>query len=259
MSFFLSFKKRSPSFSGIAFIISIGIHLILLFAFSLRYAATNYHITSPMINVLLSPAMQEGLIGAKGNEKANSNQKAPFDNERATPLEKTKSPFNISKPKKTETPQTNATNENDSHSIKKSNATPSSSLSITESPRIPTGEDSFGTGSANSGSGTGSGHEGTGKDAFFAPYVHGTLGHNPKPTYPTVSRKMGEEGTVYLSVYILSSGLVQEVKIKKSSGYQRLDQAAIQAVQKWQYVPARKNNIAINTWHTQAIKFSLTD
>ena len=43
--------------------------------------------------------------------------------------------------------------------------------------------------------------------------------------YPAYSRKKGQEGTVLLSFTVLNSGLVKDIKIKKSSGHSRLDRA----------------------------------
>ncbi|MBK6757815.1 MAG: energy transducer TonB [Moraxellaceae bacterium] len=45
-----------------------------------------------------------------------------------------------------------------------------------------------------------------------------------------MSRRLGEQGRVVLNVYILADGTVGEVKIKQSSGFSRLDDAALQAV-----------------------------
>lgn len=70
---------------------------------------------------------------------------------------------------------------------------------------------------------------------------------------------MGEEGMVILSVHILATGQVAEIRLKKSSGYPRLDNAAMSTVKKWRYLPARQGNTPIPFWHTQAIRFSLTD
>ena len=49
----------------------------------------------------------------------------------------------------------------------------------------------------------------------------------------------------------------RELRINQSSGYKRLDDAAVQAVKKWQYVPARRGNEAISFWYIQPLSFSL--
>jgi protein TonB len=72
-----------------------------------------------------------------------------------------------------------------------------------------------------------------------------------------MSRRLGEQGRVVLDVYILANGQVGELRIKQSSGFKRLDDAAMQAIKKWQYVPARRGNEAIPFWYIQPLSFSL--
>lgn len=81
--------------------------------------------------------------------------------------------------------------------------------------------------------------------------------NNPAPNYPPVSRKTGEQGRVLIDVYILADGSVGQIKLKKSSGYPRLDDAAIDAVRRWRYQPARRGDEAINFWYVQPLNFSL--
>lgn len=111
-----------------------------------------------------------------------------------------------------------------------------------------TGKEATGTGSAGNG---GSGNSG--------PYTDAGFFSNPKPPYPPVSRRMAEEGTVLLSVHIRTDGQVDEVKLKRSSGFSRLDDSAIRTVRKWRYVPAKRNGQPIPYWYTQPIRFSLDD
>lgn len=72
-----------------------------------------------------------------------------------------------------------------------------------------------------------------------------------------MSKRLGEQGTVQLSVYVLQDGSVGEVKLKRSSGHQRLDQAALDAVRLWRYQPARRGSEAVATWFIQPVTFSL--
>lgn len=81
--------------------------------------------------------------------------------------------------------------------------------------------------------------------------------NNPAPAYPGLSRKLGEEGVVLLSVYILADGSVGEIKLKQSSGFGRLDDSALSAVKRWKFVPARQGDKTLAVWHTQPVKFSL--
>lgn len=81
--------------------------------------------------------------------------------------------------------------------------------------------------------------------------------NNPAPSYPSMSRRLAEQGRVILDVYILANGQVGELRIKQSSGFKRLDDAAMQAVKKWQYVPAHRGSEAIPFWYIQPLSFSL--
>lgn len=64
---------------------------------------------------------------------------------------------------------------------------------------------------------------------------------NPKPQYPTMARRLGHEGTVTLEITVSREGTAREVKVAESSGYSSLDEAAAQAISKWQFVPATVN------------------
>ena len=81
--------------------------------------------------------------------------------------------------------------------------------------------------------------------------------NNPKPVYPAISRRLGEQGNVRLRVHILSDGRVGEVRLEQTSGHPRLDQSAIEAVRRWRYVPARQNGVPVDYWYRQTVIFSL--
>ena len=68
--------------------------------------------------------------------------------------------------------------------------------------------------------------------------------NNPKPSYPALSRRLGEQGKVVVRVLIGVDGTAQHVEIHSSSGYERLDQAALATVRSWRYVPGKRNGIA---------------
>jgi protein TonB len=80
---------------------------------------------------------------------------------------------------------------------------------------------------------------------------------NPKPRYPHASRRLGEEGKVVLRVFVSADGDAKRVEVKHSSGFQRLDQAAEQAVARWRFVPARRGEQAMTAWVVVPIVFSL--
>ena len=66
---------------------------------------------------------------------------------------------------------------------------------------------------------------------------------NPKPVYPPMSKRLNEQGQVIHSVLIGIDGLPVSAKLAKSSGFDRLDQAAYKAVMSWRYVPGKRNGV----------------
>ncbi|MDR7305015.1 protein TonB [Rhodoferax saidenbachensis] len=81
--------------------------------------------------------------------------------------------------------------------------------------------------------------------------------NNPLPVYPLKSRQLGETGTTTLRVLIGADGLTKEVRVEKSSGFDRLDQAAIAAVTRWRFVPGKRDGVPVDMWKSQAIPFVL--
>lgn len=80
---------------------------------------------------------------------------------------------------------------------------------------------------------------------------------NKAPLYPLLSRRLKEQGTVYLQVLVLKSGKVGQLKLKQSSGFARLDQSALNAVRGWTYQPALKLGQPIDVWFVQPVVFNL--
>jgi len=92
-----------------------------------------------------------------------------------------------------------------------------------------------------------------------APVLNATAYYNAPPLYPRLSRKLREQGTVVLQLTVLASGKVADVTVQQSSGYPRLDQAALSAVQHWRYQPAQRAGEAIDYRYRQRVEFSLTE
>lgn len=80
---------------------------------------------------------------------------------------------------------------------------------------------------------------------------------NPAPTYPALARRMGEEGKVVLRVFVEPAGRPSQIEIKTSSGSQRLDQAAQDAVWRWKFVAAKRGEEAVGAWVLVPIVFNL--
>ena len=69
-----------------------------------------------------------------------------------------------------------------------------------------------------------------------------------KPQYPAVSRREGETGTVVLSFLVDVDGRVVESKVERSSGFQRLDEAARAALALCQFRPATTDGTPTRAW-----------
>lgn len=89
---------------------------------------------------------------------------------------------------------------------------------------------------------------------FEAAYLH-----NPAPVYPLLSKQLGEQGKVVLTVDVSAYGQAVQVQVQKSSGYPRLDNAAQQAVQQWRFVPARRGEQPVAASVLVPLVFRLED
>jgi protein TonB len=79
--------------------------------------------------------------------------------------------------------------------------------------------------------------------------------HRPNPVYPALSKRLREEGTVLLRVNLDAQGIVLDIHIEKSSRFQRLDQAALEAVKQWRFVPAKRGQVAMPSSALVPIEF----
>jgi protein TonB len=79
--------------------------------------------------------------------------------------------------------------------------------------------------------------------------------HRPNPVYPALSKRLREEGTVLLRVNLDAQGSVLDISIEKSSGFQRLDQAAHEAVKQWRFIPAKRGQEAMPSTALVPIEF----
>ncbi len=80
---------------------------------------------------------------------------------------------------------------------------------------------------------------------------------NPKPPYPAISKRLGEQGKVVVRVLIGVDGTAQKAEIRQSSGFDRLDQAALNTVLRWRYVPGKRGGVAEAMWFNVPINFVL--
>ncbi len=81
--------------------------------------------------------------------------------------------------------------------------------------------------------------------------------HNPPTYYPRMAVELGYQGIVKLRVQVLANERPAEVQIAASSGYEVLDQAAVEQVKDWRFLPARRGNQPIVSWVMVPIKFRI--
>ena len=81
--------------------------------------------------------------------------------------------------------------------------------------------------------------------------------NNPAPDYPALAVRAGWQGTVLLRVRVLSTGKVEAVEVKQSSGRKVLDDEAIRTVKQWLFTPSKRGDTAIDGWATVPIEFLL--
>ncbi len=80
---------------------------------------------------------------------------------------------------------------------------------------------------------------------------------NPAPVYPRLSKRLGEVGNVMLMVFVDADGRPGQIDIQTSSRYERLDQAAVEAVRRWKFLAAKQGERAVAAWVLVPIYFSL--
>lgn len=94
-------------------------------------------------------------------------------------------------------------------------------------------------------------------EPYTAPHADAAYLRNPVPAYPHLARKLGWQGTVLLHVQVSADGRCAAVQLKRSSGHAVLDEAALQAVKTWRFIPARQGDRPVNAWVDVPIRFNL--
>lgn len=81
-----------------------------------------------------------------------------------------------------------------------------------------------------------------------------------KPDYPSAARRAGEQGTTQLEVCVSTGGRVTSVKVARSSGSAKLDEAAAKWIRGERFQPARINGVASDVCgHSVYYEWSLRD
>jgi protein TonB len=80
-----------------------------------------------------------------------------------------------------------------------------------------------------------------------------------KPDYPDPSKRRGENGTAIVRFVVGLSGRIEDIQLQKSSGYPRLDDAALGAIHASECQPYTENGEAIRAAYSQLFVFALPD
>lgn len=78
-----------------------------------------------------------------------------------------------------------------------------------------------------------------------------------EPAYPAQDVRLGNEGTVLLSVYVLANGAVGEVLLQKTSGFPRLDESALSEARRWKFKPGTEDGKPAAMWKQLPITFRI--
>ena len=78
-----------------------------------------------------------------------------------------------------------------------------------------------------------------------------------RPPYPRRAREQGWHGRVMLRLTIASNGTVTSATIHKGSGYQLLDDSAIQTATQWTFQPAKNGGFPVTSTVNIPIQFDL--
>ena len=79
----------------------------------------------------------------------------------------------------------------------------------------------------------------------------------PAPVYSRISAKMRESGKALVRVFIDEAGLPHSVQLAASTGFARLDDAALAAVRNCLFKPYLDNGVAVAGWAAIPIEFEL--
>jgi periplasmic protein TonB len=81
--------------------------------------------------------------------------------------------------------------------------------------------------------------------------------NNPAPPYPPIAKRLGESGRVVVRAFVGADGAVQRVELRTSSGFERLDQIAVDTVRAWRFKPGTRGGVAESMWVNVPIDFKL--
>ncbi len=85
-------------------------------------------------------------------------------------------------------------------------------------------------------------------------------GTHTTPPYPTLARRLSQQGSVKLQIFVAADGAVSDVRVIGSSGSEELDRSAAAWVQaNWRYRPAMRAGAAVAASTVAIVTFNLKD
>lgn len=95
------------------------------------------------------------------------------------------------------------------------------------------------------------------KSAESEPVFNANYLNNPAPYYPQSAKRKGIQGKVLLSVVVKIDGTADSVKIARSSGSSDLDEAALDAVKQWKFIPAHRGSQSVQANVIVPVEFKI--
>ena len=98
----------------------------------------------------------------------------------------------------------------------------------------------------------------SGPKVVFIPYDDPPVAMSPiKPRYPEIAQEAGIEGVVVVQAFIDEKGRVKETLILKGVPNTGLDEAAMEAIRKTRFRPAKQRERAVGVWISIPVNFRL--
>ena len=98
----------------------------------------------------------------------------------------------------------------------------------------------------------------SGPKVVFIPYDDPPVAMSPiRPTYPEIAQEAGIEGVVVVQAFIDEKGRVKETLILKGVPNTGLDEAAMAAIRKTRFRPAKQRERAVGVWISIPVNFRL--
>ena len=98
----------------------------------------------------------------------------------------------------------------------------------------------------------------SGPKVVFIPYDDPPVAMSPiRPKYPEIAQEAGIEGVVVVQAFIDEKGRVKETLILKGVPNTGLDEAAMEAIRKTRFRPAKQRERSVGVWISIPVNFRL--